>query len=50
MNGKYLGTRPMKITKSSWKDRDIKEVKKKVNCALICVFVCLCFVRVAWQV
>lgn len=28
-NGKYLGTRPMKISKSTWKDRDIKEVKKK---------------------
>lgn len=30
-NGKYLLTRPMKITKSSWKERDIKEVKKKEN-------------------
>jgi hypothetical protein len=29
MNGKYLGTRPMKISKSTWKDRDIQEVKKK---------------------
>jgi len=29
MNGKYLGTRPMKITKSDWKARDIKEVAKK---------------------
>jgi RNA recognition motif-containing protein len=28
-NGKYLGSRPMKITKSSWDDRNIKEVKKK---------------------
>ncbi|CAM9955285.1 unnamed protein product [Scytosiphon promiscuus] len=28
-NGKYLGNRPMKISKSSWKDRDVKEVKKK---------------------
>jgi RNA recognition motif-containing protein len=28
-NGKYLLTRPMKITKSNWKERDIKEVKKK---------------------
>ena len=28
-NGKYLLTRPMKIIKSSWKERDIKEVKKK---------------------
>eukprot|EP01041_Mallomonas_annulata_P004877 gene4877-9724_t len=24
-NGKYLGNRPMKISKSTWKDRDIKE-------------------------
>jgi hypothetical protein len=31
MNGKYLGTRPMKIRKSTWKDRDIKEVHKKEN-------------------
>ena len=30
-NGKYLLTRPMKITKSSWRERDIKEVKKKEN-------------------
>jgi len=30
-NGKYLGPRPMKISKSSWKERDIKEVKKKEN-------------------
>ena len=30
-NGKYLGTRPMKILRSDWKDRDIKEVKKKDN-------------------
>eukprot|EP01038_Epipyxis_sp_PR26KG_P012206 gene12206-16351_t len=29
MNGKYLGSRPMKITKSRWKERDIKEVAKK---------------------
>ena len=28
-NGKYLGQRPMKLTKSTWKDRDIREVKKK---------------------
>ncbi|KAJ1396321.1 hypothetical protein B484DRAFT_407363, partial [Ochromonadaceae sp. CCMP2298] len=27
--GKYLATRPMKIRKSTWKDKDIKEVKKK---------------------
>lgn len=30
-NGKYLGPRPMKITKSTWKERDLKEVKKKEN-------------------
>ena len=30
-NGKYLGTRPMKILRSDWKDRDIKEVRKKDN-------------------
>lgn len=26
MNDKYLGTRPMKIRKSTWKDRDIEKV------------------------
>lgn len=26
-NGKYLASRPMKITKSSWKERDLKEVR-----------------------
>ena len=31
MNGKYCGPRPMKITKSSWEDRNIKEVKKKAQ-------------------
>ncbi len=31
MNGKYLGLRPMKIKRSDWKDRDIKEVNKKDN-------------------
>lgn len=29
MNGKYLGARPMKIRKSTWDERDIKEVSKK---------------------
>jgi ribosomal protein L31 len=29
MQGKYLGSRPMKITKSTWKDRDLKVVQKK---------------------
>ncbi len=28
-NGKYLGNRPMKLRKSTWKDRDIKEVNKE---------------------
>ena len=30
-NGKYLGNRPMKISKSSWKDRDVKEVRPGVK-------------------
>mmetsp|Transcript_7728 Transcript_7728/g.7927 ORF Transcript_7728/g.7927 Transcript_7728/m.7927 type:complete len:250 (+) Transcript_7728:77-826(+) len=29
MNGKYIGNRPMKITKSTWKEKDIKEAKKR---------------------
>jgi len=29
MNGKYCGARPMKITKSTWLDRDVKVAKKK---------------------
>lgn len=29
MNGKYLGPRPMKVTKSTWNERDIKEANKK---------------------
>ena len=28
-NGKYLLSRPMKITKSSWKEKDLGEVQKK---------------------
>ncbi|RYH06655.1 hypothetical protein EON65_42605 [archaeon] len=31
MNGKYLQNRPMKIRKSTWQDRDIKESAKKEN-------------------
>lgn len=31
MNGKYCGARPMKITKSTWEDRNLKEVKKKAE-------------------
>lgn len=26
-NGKYLGNRPMKISKSSWKERNVDEVR-----------------------
>ena len=29
MNGKYVGNRPIKLRKSSWKDRQIEIVKKK---------------------
>lgn len=29
MNGKYIGNRPVKLSKSTWKDRDIKQVRKK---------------------
>merc|ERR1711935_624713 len=29
MNGKYIGNRPIKLRKSTWKDRDAKVVKKK---------------------
>lgn len=29
-NGKYLGNRPMKISKSTWKERDAKEVSKLI--------------------
>lgn len=32
-NGKYLGNRPMKISKSTWKERDVKEVR----CDMICM-------------
>eukprot|EP01031_Cornospumella_fuschlensis_P024966 gene24966-30162_t len=31
MNGKYLQNRPMKIRKSTWQERDIKEAAKKEN-------------------
>ena len=36
MNGKYIGNRPCKLTKSSWKDRELanaveKEKKKKTK-------------------
>lgn len=29
MNGKYVGNRPIKLRKSTWKDRNIESVKKK---------------------
>ena len=29
MNGKYVGNRPIKLKKSTWKDRNIDVVKKK---------------------
>ncbi|EDO39989.1 predicted protein, partial [Nematostella vectensis] len=29
MNGKYIGSRPVKLRKSTWKDRNIDVVKKK---------------------
>lgn len=29
MNLKYIGSRPVKLRKSDWKDRNLKEVKKK---------------------
>lgn len=29
LNGKYVGSRPIKLSKSSWKDRNIDQVKQK---------------------
>lgn len=29
MNGKYVGSRPIKLRKSNWKDRNLDVVKKK---------------------
>ncbi|CAI8027765.1 RNA-binding protein 42 [Geodia barretti] len=29
MNGRYIGNRPMRLRKSTWKDRNFLEVKKK---------------------
>eukprot|EP00038_Savillea_parva_P003850 m.130988 g.130988 ORF g.130988 m.130988 type:complete len:301 (+) comp11301_c0_seq3:97-999(+) len=29
MHGKYIGNRPVKLRKSTWKDRDVQTVKKK---------------------
>ena len=29
MNGKYVGSRPIKMRKSNWKDRNIEIVKQK---------------------
>ena len=31
LNGKYVGSRPIKLSKSSWKDRNIDQVKTKQN-------------------
>jgi len=31
MNGKYVGNRPIKLRKSSWKDRQLEVVKKKTK-------------------
>jgi len=30
-SGKYIGNRPIKLRKSTWKDRSIEVVKKKVK-------------------
>ena len=29
LSGKYVGSRPIRLTKSTWKDRNFLEVKKK---------------------
>lgn len=29
MNNKYLGTRPLKLRKSDWKERNLNEIRKK---------------------
>jgi RNA recognition motif-containing protein len=31
MNGKYIGSRPVRLKKSTWKDRSFIEVKKKAK-------------------
>lgn len=31
MNGKYVGSRPIKLRKSTWKDRNVENVKKKIK-------------------
>lgn len=31
LNGKYVGSRPIKLSKSNWKDRNIEQVKTKQN-------------------
>ena len=31
LNGKYVGSRPIKLSKSNWKDRNIDQVKTKQN-------------------
>jgi RNA recognition motif-containing protein len=34
MNGKYLGSRPMSIRKSTWKDRDMEEVSVSASLSI----------------
>lgn len=29
INGKYIGSRPIKLRKSNWKDRNADQVRKK---------------------
>lgn len=41
MQGKYLGTRPMKITRSKWDDLDIKQVLTYIY-VYIYVYVYIC--------
>lgn len=43
MNGKYLGSRPMKIRKSTWKDRDLDEVAMRHSCCQ-CVMLQSCYI------
>ena len=31
MNGKYVGNRPIKLRKSTWKERQVKNVVKKIK-------------------
>jgi len=29
LNSKYVGSRPIKLKKSNWRDRNIEEIRKK---------------------